>query len=564
MSQTPPNPGWQGGPPGPGQPWNTGAPQGQPGYQPQGGPGQGFSAPNAPQGGYPGAPQGGYPHQGFAPGSPQQNFGGPQQGYGQAFPGDAPAKPKSRAKLIIAGVLGLAVVAAGVGVALFLFRGATPAAAQGLPANVSFAAELNLAPASADQLALKNIIGKYPSLQAEADFGTDYKAALWGLVTRDIPDAPDYETQIKPWLGDSIAIGSLGTTEEEFGDEDNIVVAVETTDRNKARAFAEAEMDGARVDFIDDLMIVTGENSTLTVDEISKDSLADSEQYKADMSRLGTGSLATIWFGSGMLDTALAELNEQGLDTPAVDTATLKGTHGVVGLKVADDKLTFDLRIQTPNAAETTDLPDVSALAGGLPGDSLIAIASGTSTDLSQAWDLLAQQPDMIETLQQLGIGSAADLSALIGTRMSLAFDWDEAGDMPIIGATFESHDQARQKEILDHLNDMLAQLGGLEGLTLTQQDGTGVIAFGQSTDEVLTPASRLGDVAGFKEVVGGKAQSVIFINVESLKERSFYQQIVPGEPEFAEALAPVTAIGMTSNATGEHYTEAQFHVTFK
>lgn len=580
MSQTPPNSGWQGGPNGPGQPWNAGAPQGQPGYQPQGGPAQGFGAPTGQPGGYPNAPQGG-PRQGYAPGGPQggnpnapqggpqQGYtpGGPQQGYGQGSPGGpggAPAKPKPKAKLIVAGVLALAVIGAGVGVAMYLFRGASPVASEGLPASVSFAAEINLAPANADKLALKNIVEKYPSLQTEGDFGTDYKAALWGVLAKDSTDAPDYETEVKPWLGDSVAIGSTGSTEAEIGDSANLVLAIETTDKAKAKAFAESKMDDTKVDFIDNLMIVTGARSDLTTDEIKKAPLADSEEYKADMAKLGGGSLATVWFGSGMIDAALDQAAQQGVDTGTIDTTTLQGAHGAAGLKVAENKLTLDLQVQTPNAPENANVPDVSESARNLSGNSLVALAAGATTDLSQAWDLLAEQPDLLDAFSQFGIESATDLSALIGTKITAALDWDEDSQMPVIGATFASKDPGRQKEILDKINNVLTEAGGIEGLEVTQQGDTGVVGFGQSADQVLNPASKLGDLDGFKKVVDGKAQAVLFVNVEALKGRSFYQRLISSSPEAGEALDPITAIGMTANNSGDHYAQAQFHVTFK
>ena len=594
MSQTPPNSGWQGGPQGPGQQWNAGQPQGQPGHQPQGGPGQGFGRPqnSGPQGNNFGQqPQGGPGQQAQNFGQQSQNFGqngpqgqynqngpqgqynqnGPQgqfnqgQNYGpQNFAGDAPAKPKSKTKVIVAAVLGVAIIAAGIGLAMFFFRGATPAAAKGLPADVSFAAELNLAPANADKLALKNILDKYPSLKADEDFGNDYKKALYSTLTQNEEDAPDYDTEIKPWLGDSIAVGSTGTTEEELSDEANMIMAIETTDKGKAEEFAKKEMDGAKVQFIDNLMIVTDEASSLSADSIKEASLADSEQYKADMAKLGDDSLASVWFSSGMIDASLQQIEEQGIDTGTMDTSTMQGMHGAAGVKVKDNKLSVEIQVQTPNAPDMKDAADTSGVAKNISGDSLVAFSGSVGGDINQAWDMLESQPDMVESLKQFGIETPDDLKALLGKQMTMSLDWDEDSQMPVIGATFETENAEKQKQILDKFNEMLAQGSGMEGLEITQDGNTGIVAFGQSASDVLNPGSKLGDLDGFKQVVDGKAQSILFVNVAGLKERSFFQDMIQsGDTTVSEVLDPINAIGMTANAVDDHYTEAFIHVTF-
>nr|WP_231979675.1 hypothetical protein [Tessaracoccus coleopterorum] len=45
-------------------------------------------------------------------------------------------------------------------------------------------------------------------------------------------------------------------------------MAIETTDKGKAEAFIKAEGEDARVEFIDNLMVVTHASSTLSIDEI--------------------------------------------------------------------------------------------------------------------------------------------------------------------------------------------------------------------------------------------------------------------------------------------------------
>ncbi len=611
MSQTPPNSGWQGGPQGPGQPWN-GPQQGQqPGYQGgqpqqgfgqngpqqnfgQNGPqqnfgqrppqGQGFGQQSGPQQGFgQQGPQQGFgqngPQQGFGQNGPQQGFGqqnGPQQGpqnfgqqngpqsYGQqdfGQQGGAPTQQKSKAKYIIAGVVALALIAAGIGVGMFFFKGSTPAAAKGLPADVAFAFEVNLAPANADKLALKGIIDKYPSLKTDEDFGGDYKQALWNVLAKESPDMPDY-SEVEPWLGDSFAMGIVGTTSEDMNDENNYVMAVETTDKGKAEAFIKAEAEDMKVQFIDNLMVVTEASSTIDVADIKKASLADSDQYKADMAKIGDSSLASAWFGPAMIDAAIEQAEDtSGFDASGIDTQTMKGTHGAMGLKVSENKLSMQYAVQTPNAPEASS-DDVAAFAKDLSGDALLVAALGTNDDMFEQYWKLAESQDAAESLAQFGITGPQDLKALIGKKVGLTVGVD--GESPVVGAKLETEDAAKQKQILDKIAEAVGSSPEFP-LTVGQDGDNGLVAFGQDTDAITNPGSKLGDLDGFKQVVDGKAAGLLYINIEGLKSQPFYEDMIGSVgDEFSEVLDPITAIGMVANPSADHYQEGALQVTFK
>lgn len=529
--QNPPNPGWQPGPQGPGQPFNP--------------------SPQPPQG-----PPTGY-QQNFGQQAPQGYGQQPPQGYGQQPPQAAP-KAKSKTKAIVAGGVGVAVVAAAVGLGLFFFRGSSPVAAEGLPADVTFAFEANLAPSNADKLALKGIADKFPSLSS-GNLETDYKAAVYAMITQESTDAPDYAASIEPWLGDSIAIGFTG----DPSDERNLIMAVETTDKGKAEAFARDEGDGARVQFIDDLMVITDENSTLSVDDIKQNALADSEQYKADIGRLGEGNLATLWFGPELLTTALEQVEqESGLDATSIDADALRDAHGAAGLKVSDNKLTAKLVMQAPNAPEASG-PDVVDLARSLPGDALAVIAAGTTDEaIGELWSTLETAAGGTDALASFGITGVDDFRALIGSRVGLSIGMD--GGMPQVGAKLETDEPEKQKEIFDGIDELL-QAGGIPGIAFAQDGNTGIVAYGRSADNLLNPASKVGDLDTFKQVVDGKAQAVVFLNVDALKALPDYETMLNSMPDgqLEEFLAPVSSVGIVGNAAGDHYSESFLHVTF-
>lgn len=545
MTQNPPNSGWQPSPQGPQQPqWTpTGqppqqgfGPQGQPGYGPQGQPG---FTPQQP--GYGNQPPQGQP--GYSPQGPQ-NLVEP--------------KKKSKTPVIIAAVVALALVVGGVIFALTFFRGATPAAAKGLPADALMAFEVNLAPSTADKLALKSIIEKFPVDTSDA--GDDYKEALWDLIP-DSEDKPDYESEIKPWLGDSVAIALLNKGPESLESDASPIVAVETTDQGKAEEFAQANLDGAKYFFIDSLLVFMDEDETITADDITGNSLADSEEYQDDLAKLGDGFLATAWFSSSLMDLALEQAQDSLYGNPGFDVEQLRGIHGAMGLQAGDDMVTLKAGFHTPNAPDATP-DDIRDFTKALSGDALVVFAGSTTEALfTQYWELISETPDVRDAAAQLGITSAADLEALIGKHVGITLSMP--GSEPAVGAKLETEDADKQRQILDQLDELLLQSGSTEQVAIEQDGNTAIVAFGQSIDDVANPATRLGDVEAFGKVVDGPAQSVLFVNFYEIKALQAYEEMLQyQDDQTREWLEPITAIGLTSTQGDDKYAEAFIRVT--
>ena len=570
MSQTPPNSGWQQGSQPPQQPWSPnggpGQPPSQPGYGPQGQPGypaqgqQNFGPQGQPgygpqgQPGYPAQSQPGYPSQG------QQNFGPQgQPGYGpQGQPGYATQAPspkkKSKVPAIIAGVLALALIAGGVVFGLSFLRGSSVAAAKALPGDLALVVEVNLNPAVADQLALKAIVEKFPEGNLD-EAGTDYKKALYTLVAQSDPDAPDYDTEIGPWLGDSMASGVHSLAEAESGD--RMLLAIETKDKGKAEDFAKKHLSDMNVFFVENVMVVADDDA-LSADSVKSGSIADNATYQADMAELGGSSLATVWFAPGLLTEAMAEAGAaSGVETSQFDG--LRDAHGALGLQVADDMLTLRTAIQAPSAPTTTG--SVSDLVGGLPGDSVAVAGSVTSDDtFSQLWTMLEGQYGMVDSLTELGINGADDLAALVGTQAAFSFNYPD--DQPVIGAVLRSDDPAKQKEIFDGLGDLFSQVPE-PTIAFGQEGDTGYIAVGQEIADLKAPATKIGDVDSFKRVVEGEAGSILFVNVNAaLALPTVSSMLDGGAPDTRAWLEPVSSIGVVSTIKGD-YAHAVMRVTF-
>lgn len=473
----------------------------------------------------------------------------------QVYPAVEEPTKKSKTPAIIAGVVALALIVGGALVAMNLLRGGTAVAAKGIPATAGMVFELNLKPAAADQLALKDIAAKFP--QVEVKETTDYKEALWELIP-DESDKPDY-AEIQPWLGDSAAVGLV--IEDDLS-EPSPVLAIHVTDKAKAEAFFTKEADDALIFFVDDVIVVADKDSGLTADAIKGSSVADNADYTADMAKLTGTHLATMWMSSAFMDTAIDNATETAPEVSADALEAARGMRIAAALQASEYLLTMRMLTVTPNAPETGTLPDVVEFAKGLDGGSLVTVAMGLSREtVENGWEQAKQVPEFEqgrEMLSSIGITGPDDLLALLGSQIGFSVGM-EAGQ-PVVGAKLQSDNPARQAELFDGFRDLLLESGG-EGITLKQVDGIGVIAFGQGTDQVLNPATRLGDIESFAKVIDGKSQTLVYANLDAIFALPEIADLTAEADEWTRALS---AVGMTSNVTGPGEAETLVRVAFK
>ncbi len=551
---------WNGPQQGPGGPGGPGQPQpGGPGFQrPQGGPGgyggAGQSAPY-PQAG-PGAqqgPSGPMGPGGYGPGPQGQGgYGGP--GGPQGPGGTAVKKKKSKAPVIIGGVVGAGLLAGAGWFGYNFFNGASPAAAtKGIPDNALAVIEVSLNPSDADKLELKGIIEKFPSLTKDTPQTDDYKEALWNAVTSKDDSAPKYE-ELKPWLGDSISIGLL-----PGGDGGPTPVgAVQVTDRGKAEEFAEREFNEDTKYFIHDGLLIVHEGD-VSEESLKEHSLADSEQYKADMERLGNDSIASAWVGDGLW----AELEKSGSSTvpgstvPGVEDEQLellKSIHGAVGLKVDENLLTLDAKFfaDKDNGKGT----DVRESVGALPGDVTAAFGGSiTPETISMLWKMIDASGQQAQALQQLGITSESDLAALLGNELLVAVG-EVNSESPQIGISVRTDDLDKHKQIVD---PVLQQLNAQSRTQVKQKAEGDRASYGIGYSPEDLTSGNLKDNEHFKRVVTDEAHSILFVDVSRIASMIPKEELDGTE---RESLEKIGAIGVTSQAGGKE-SSAKIHVSF-
>ncbi|GAB3820203.1 hypothetical protein GCM10028820_25560 [Tessaracoccus terricola] len=512
---------WQQNPQGPQGPnYQQGNPQPQQQFGPQGQPQPQYNQ-----------------QQGFSPqGQPQPQYN-QQQGFGPQGQ-QAPVKQKSKTPIIIAAVVAVALLVGGGFLAFSLLGGSTPAAAQGLPSTTLAAIEVNLNPSAGQKLAVKEFAEKFPQLAEEVgDVEGDYKKALWELIP-DSEDKPDFDTEIAPWLGDSIAIGVLDIETEAF------LVAVQVTDKGAAQAFAEAEFEDTSVEFIDDLMIFSDASTPVDVEAIKDSSLAENETYVADMAKLGADYLATGWASEEFINQAIeASEGEVGIETAGFSA------HGAAGIKVEDGNAV--LRGISKSSQEIGDAELTDDFVSSLPAGGLGVLGSAFSAEsIDLLWEQLApmyqQDPAMFDAF---GISSADDLRAVLGNQLALTFGWE--GQQPQVGIKVDTDDPARHQEVLEAIASGI----GIPGVQHSTDGNTVYTTWGMSPDALASPSETLGDHEAFGSVTetSGDTQSVLWVDVPAILGN---QALGLGNSEEAQYLEPISGIGISGSTLDDGYAE--------
>lgn len=543
---------YPGGPPqgAPQQGWGPGP--GQQGQPSQGAPQQGMGPVQSPQN--PGYPQQGYqqqPQQGYQQNQQQGYQPNPQQGWGpQTGTQEPPAKKKSKAPVIIAGALALALIGGGIALAMNFLSGTTPVAAAGIPSDALAVFEVNLNPSAADKLAVKDFAEKFPALADNVkDVDGDYKKAIYESLLSDQDDAPAY-SEIKPWLGDSIAIAILSSsdlTDSMNSFEPDVLMTVQVTDKDKAKAFMDEHGDGAQVAFMDDLMLVTEDGQpSPDLDAIKNSSLADSDDYKADMAKLGGSWLSTGWMGTGLFEQVISAGGET---FAGVDPADLQA-RVAMGMKIEDGSAV--MRAVSWSDQDVAKGPATTFL-GALPGASLGAMSFSLSDSVHDLlWEqlepLLAEDP---ETGEAVGLQSKDDLKAILGSEMAIAVSMDE-NSQPIIGIKVRTSDVAKHEEFLQTMGEAFGE-GAIEHVT----DGDIVTTtFGQSPSEFANPADKLADNETATKLTEGSGdpQAVMWVDLPAIlaiPDLGFDES-----DEMMQNLKPISGIGMSSSILDDDYAE--------
>ncbi|MEG9227691.1 DUF3352 domain-containing protein [Aeromicrobium sp. Sec7.5] len=332
----------------------------------------------------------------------------PPGGSDGATASGGPPRRSRRGLKIGIGVLALALVAgAAIGVVAYTkLSGGGPQPADVLPASTVAYVRLDLDPSASQKIALLDLINRVPEVRQELGLeDVDSQADLREVAFTDwfgLEDAcgVDYEDDVKPWIGERVGLGLIGSfeiTDDEDETErsiaENSVLVLQVTDEDKARAGITKlveecgvledvagelgdDLDEPGIAFRDGYALVTiSPDSAEAVDAAAGEGTlgGDNEKFSDDMDTLGEDGVASVWYDQGALfEKAQEAIEELGDDAPADIEAFLEAYEildtAAVTVRATDDSLEA---AGVTTLTRDLDTPDEDGIAG-LPEDTLI------------------------------------------------------------------------------------------------------------------------------------------------------------------------------------------------
>jgi hypothetical protein len=501
----------------------------------------------------------------------------------------------------------LALVGVGV-IAFSLFLGAatTDRAARLAPADAVLYASVYLQPSTGQQAQLASVLSRLPGFEDRAALDTKIDE----LAQRFLGEAGiDYLTQVKPWLGNQVALAAREMN--AAGQPTDMIVIADVKDADAALAAigglpgasgsTETTYQGIAVRTGADNayaivsgMLVLGQDEAVVHHAIDvaqgrAGALSAAPAFSDAMKTLPADRLATVWVdlrptieatASGTADTA-------GLSTLALALRAEEAGLGVVAqMPVEAGSAGAAVRDALAAGAQ------VAQLADAMPQDTEIAaMLFNLRATLQRAEsEVKAQSPDVGATIDQLrglaafglGINIDADLLPLLDGEVGLALrgvaDQDPHGALLL-----RPTDAAAATAALDRISTALESrnlnidrrdVAGTTVLTVevpqvgsvSWADAGGLVVLGLSADDVATAlqardGAALDTVDRYRDAFAGgeRGGAEVYVDLKTLMPLLLDMAGDSLPAESRDILAHVEAFGLTSPARDGRF---EFHLT--
>lgn len=257
------------------------------------------------------------------------------------------------------------VVSAGVATAAYrgTSNGTSPTSL--IPANAFAVATADLSLPDGQDGALETILGRFPGLHLTGDGSIRDRVLRTMLKSGD--DPLDYDKDVKPWLGDHVAIAGW-----QHDGHPQMEIVLQSTDDSSARSHLKDVMNGdGAVDFRDGYAVIGSSDDAVqsALAASSKSSLDDTGPYDADIKALGHSEAITAWFDGPAAKDALSGTFLEGFAMSGLGTLgpgmgdMLKG-RVALGLHITDTIAQIDMRsvgAKTTGTAPSTMLTSLPA-----------------------------------------------------------------------------------------------------------------------------------------------------------------------------------------------------------
>jgi hypothetical protein len=443
------------------------------------------------------------------------------------------------AAIVVSLVAVLAVIAGGVayvGYHKLASSGAQPD--QWAPSSSIAYIKIDLDPAASEKIAALRFEQKFPDAP-HVTSADQLKDALLSEAFAQPSTDIDYATDIKPWLGDRVALAVY----PEASGEIRIVGILQVKDATQAKAGltklihtpGDDAMSTAGFAIEDDYAIV-GQSQAVVDEAVAAartSSITASNQYASDVATLGGDRIVTAWADLGGVEKYVAKREASQLSSLGAlgGLGTLGSLGGLSQLSGAQGltnelkgRLVFGLSLQSGYASISGRLvggdtstfqsqnADAGTLLGQLPAGSVAGVAvSGIGPAISKELTMLESGPlaslgfknELDAASAELGISLPGDAVNLVGNGAAIGLDSVPAdGAKAKFTGITEPTDPAKGLKTAQALAGLLTTNGFA---TTATASGAKVIV----TNDAAASGS-LSDDPGFKSAMGGMPSQVV------------------------------------------------------
>jgi len=463
------------------------------------------------------------------------------------------------------------------------------------------------------------------TIQPKGQLQRDVEAAVKAIAGIDDPGAEiiakleeeadeegeplDYETEIKPWLGDR-----AGMFLDEFDGEDfqQFAVAIETTDPDAAQSFIEKQADADedpvedasyedveyKIDaadesvygIVDDLVVIAEKERAFkaAVDAVNGDSLDDEAAFDDAMEGATEGSLADIYVDVGrMIEQSGDEIDATALK--AFESTGIEPNEATAVASVVPGADQVEVLISSDLGDQEAPSGDASELLETLDGEAFAALAfSDFGDQVQEALDELDKEgvpgeipPNQLKSgLKEAGI----DLEAIADSLEDGALFATGSSEKSLEGAlVFTTNGSKEATEAISSIGDLVEATGtqGVKKIENGQTTGFEVnssdlgekplvvltsgdriaIGYGQAPAELaLAPpqGGTLADEPAYDEAVKALGDTPISGYADGPAALRLAQSLSDNDAEFREAkkyLRNLSWLGIGSEADGNRVT---------
>lgn len=468
-----------------------------------------------------------------------------------------PAGRGGRSGPLLIGLVGagaLAVAGAAVAVASFLGGGGTQPE-EVLPRTSMAMVKLDLDPAAGQKLAIYRLGKRFPSLSDDLRDADKIKDELLSALLDDVEEV-EYERDIRPWIGDRVALAMVPGAEEP-----EPLAAVAFTDRAKAEEGLKKLQQNDDEMFFGfsekaDYVLVGSSQSTVDAALAPEQVLADSESWDKGMDALDGDQIVTAWGDLAAIWAALpAEARDAagqayGIEAGVDVTGTL-----VAGLRAADEHLELVGKgIDLESSLGLTSLVGAekgSGLVQGLPADTVAALSvTGLGAGLAEAFETGLGDDDPLGLLQSaegLGLSLPDDLRVLLGNETVLAaFGESDFAARSRTDEVDAAHDAAQA------IASLVSGGGDTSQVLRRLEDGIAVASSPRALEAISTNGGGLGDSAAFRKAVPDATDAGFLAYVDVARVVELAGQDLG---EHAADVAQLQSVGITATSDGRNST---------